>query len=336
MRVCFLLSFIGGLLAFEALRADTIAPPGTETTVSSNGKFIFVMIPAVSLEVELKQYNPEHQKVVKAIRELYRKTGLYKNDGSKEPLWTVDWYDGVAIAADGIYMVRYDGSNDLIDQNQWNVPVSREELKQRAFTIYAKDKPIRSFTIDELVDEPKLLKKSVSHFRWEKKTKIVENKNYFQVDTLDRNRVVIDLTNGAILEKKKIPKNSTIPEGSEIKPETEWFGHSAGEAEYKLCGDTPIVTQAQFEKLWKALKPSDPVLKIDFAKRFVRVWASQYGIISRIGFIAEEDGEEVRNFCETTSNPANAADAFGYAIGVFSLEHLELADGKVILKSSHP
>ena len=38
----------------------------------------------------------------------YTQSGLYRNDGSRDPLWTFDWYAyNVDVAADGVHLVRH-------------------------------------------------------------------------------------------------------------------------------------------------------------------------------------------------------------------------------------
>src|SRR6516162_11460738 len=76
-------------------RADKPATPATRTEIIANGKFLFVMLCPLALETEQG----------KAIRAKYPESGLYKNDGSKEPFWTVDWYrEKVTVASDGVHM----------------------------------------------------------------------------------------------------------------------------------------------------------------------------------------------------------------------------------------
>lgn len=95
-----------GFVCAAPVHADSIAPPYTYKKFSNDGKFVFVMIPRTSLENELQFWNEETKKVIKSIREMYPKSGLCKNDGSKEPLWTVDWYEySVQVSNDGVHIV---------------------------------------------------------------------------------------------------------------------------------------------------------------------------------------------------------------------------------------
>ena len=79
----------------------------------------------------------------------YPVSGLYRNDGSLEPLWSVPWYSfSVAVADDGEHLVRY---------GPW--PSSTAEL---AVAFYRRGELIRAYRIDELVRSPEVLPRSVS------------------------------------------------------------------------------------------------------------------------------------------------------------------------------
>jgi hypothetical protein len=95
-------------LAGEAC-ADSFGPPSSFKTVSANGKFVVVMISPLSMEAELAAFNEEHKKTVTAIRKTYPKSGVYKNDGTSVPLWTIEWYGSAEVSGDGKYLVRFRG-----------------------------------------------------------------------------------------------------------------------------------------------------------------------------------------------------------------------------------
>jgi hypothetical protein len=190
----------------ESSRADKPAPPHTYKELSADKKFVFVMIAPGSVEDELKGYNENYQKVVKDIRDVYSKTGLYKNDGSKDPIWTIDWYrHSVSVASDGVHLVRF-GRWPVLEGHfkDKDFTITKNDMKQEAFSIFSKGKLVRSFSIGELVDDPKRLSISVSHFMWLEESRINDGKGLFDVTTLDRNRFLIELATGKIVEKKKL------------------------------------------------------------------------------------------------------------------------------------
>src|SRR5688572_14539739 len=94
-RTC---SFVAGLVAFAALLAcpaalaDSPARPSSYTAISPNEKYLFVMIAPMKAEDEAADWIDEKAAEILAIRKKYTQSGLYLNDGSTKPLWTVDWY----------------------------------------------------------------------------------------------------------------------------------------------------------------------------------------------------------------------------------------------------
>ena len=205
MRAFNALAIVGLFLCIEVAHADKPAPPVTYTELSADKGFVFVMISPEPLETELKWYNENHQRVVMAIRGVYQKTGLYKNDGAKKPRWTVDWYrDSVSVASDGIHLVRYGNwpelgwSNDNDHQE-----INTSALSQEAITILANGKIVQTYSIGELIDDPKQLSQSMSHFTWLAKARIVDDEKQLVVITEDHNLIILDLASGKILEKRK-------------------------------------------------------------------------------------------------------------------------------------
>ena len=204
MRSLAILSLILLLWLASPTRADKPAPPGTYTSESADGRYVFVMLSPEATEVELKWYNEDHQKVVQSIRARYAKSGLYKNDGSKDPLWTVDWYrHSVLVASDGLHLVRLGDwptlERRLKDKNR---TVTANDLKQEAFTLFARGKLAKTFTIGDVVIAPQRLKMSVSHFMWLQNARIDDAKGRLEVATLDGNRVALEFATGKVVKLK--------------------------------------------------------------------------------------------------------------------------------------
>lgn len=207
MRTGALFLSLLGLCGFATdSRADKTGPPTTYKTGSADGKFVFVMRAPGTTEDELKFGNENHQKLVKEIRDTYPKSGLYKS-GSQEPLWTVDWYkSSVRVASDGVHLIRFGGPHVLEERtkDKKERAITNNDLKQEALSVFAKGKLLREFSVGDLVDDPKQLRMSVSHFMWMKQTKILDDKQQLEVLTLDGNRVLIDIATAKIVEKGKV------------------------------------------------------------------------------------------------------------------------------------
>lgn len=86
----------------------------------------------------------------------YPQSGMYRNDGSTIPLWTVDWSAYVILPSDGIHVIR---------RGPW--PRLEEGYNAEAITFFANGKPLRSYQVRDLVDCPWLLPQTASHYRWE-------------------------------------------------------------------------------------------------------------------------------------------------------------------------
>lgn len=130
-------------LAARTARADQegrILPYQIE---SADGRFVFVMA---------KHCWPRQQGAEEEPIGPYTKSGLYKNDGSTIPLWTVDWCGRVLLPSDGIHVIR---------SGPWASWGGDE-----AFSFYSRGRLLRTYRVGDLVDWPELLPHSVSHLKW--------------------------------------------------------------------------------------------------------------------------------------------------------------------------
>jgi hypothetical protein len=206
MRVSLFLTVVAVLCFAGGSRADKIGSPQSYKVVSADGKFVFVMLTLQPAEEELKVAEGNKSEI-KTIRDTYKKSGLYKNDGSTEPLWTVDWYSReAAVASDGVHVVRFAGPHtyeERLNPDRTKRVLTENDLKKEALSIFAKGKLVREFSIADLVDDMKSLRKTVTFFRWMKQSKIDDDKGQLEVVTLEGNRIRIDLATAKIVEKKK-------------------------------------------------------------------------------------------------------------------------------------
>jgi hypothetical protein len=170
-------------------QADKIGPPTSHKVASADGKFVFVML------------------VPKAETfEDYTRSGLYQQ-GSNKPLWTVDWYaQRVAVASDGVHVVRFAGPHtyeERLNPDRSKRVITEKDMKKEALTIFAGGKLVKEFAIGDLVEDTKGVVRSVTFFRWQKESRIVDDKKQLEVVTLDGTRVLIALPTGKIVERKK-------------------------------------------------------------------------------------------------------------------------------------
>jgi hypothetical protein len=133
------------LLASINVYADSeivFQPYSLET---ADKKYIFVMLGNIGPQGDLLRQSGK-----------YPLSGLYLNDGSRTPLWTVDWPGFVILPADGIHLVR---------RGPW--PRHEEGYNDEALSFFAKGKLLKRYSVRDLVDFPWLLPRSVSHYAWE-------------------------------------------------------------------------------------------------------------------------------------------------------------------------
>src|SRR5262245_23170642 len=106
VRRRWLFAFVGLAAASPAL-ADSPARPRSYKEVAPGGKYVFGMIAPGTVEDDVRRWNEETAADLREIRRVYTQSGMYRNDGSAEPIWTVDWYaHGVDLTPDGVHLIR--------------------------------------------------------------------------------------------------------------------------------------------------------------------------------------------------------------------------------------
>jgi hypothetical protein len=180
------LSIVALLAVSSGVVADSPAPPTTYEVVSADQKLVFVMIPPYSLDEELRFWNEEYGEKVRQIRTVRGVSGMYRNDGTSEPLWTVSWYAGGAeIFSDGVHLVRH---------GPW-----ASKLSDEAVSFFAKDKLLRTYRVSDLIKDKRRLKRSISHFEWGTDKRLDDAKLRYTLLTVERKCYVFDVTTGQII-----------------------------------------------------------------------------------------------------------------------------------------
>lgn len=175
----------------ETVYGDSPAPPSTYTTISPGGEYIFVMLAPGSFVATETHYPQAEQ--LRRIREKYKQSGLYRNDGSTDALWTVDWYAfSVAICSDGVHLVR---------PGPWP-----STSRQEAVSFFAGGKLLKSYRINQLVDLPILMPRSISHFAWRAAATLNDDKKIYHLRTLHGETYRFDVTTGRITFSFRPPR----------------------------------------------------------------------------------------------------------------------------------
>lgn len=206
MRWFVLLSLLFVTLIFPSFaRADSPIPPHDYTEITGGGKYIFVMLTRDKPSSASNQSGTRNQD--ETIRKTYTESGLYLNDGSTTPLWTIDWYAlEVEVSSDGHSLVR------------WGPWPSINNYGELALAFYTDGKQIQYYQVDNLVALPQTLPESVSHYQWRnygKPATFDDQQHQLSVETLNGERYVFDVRSGDIVRKEAVaiptPTASTAP-----------------------------------------------------------------------------------------------------------------------------
>jgi hypothetical protein len=337
MRVCFpVLPSSLLLIAVVTVRADSFLPPSSYREKSADGRYVFVMIPPdITLDDELKPFNDGPGRAVKdeirAIRGKYQRSGLYPNDGSADPLWTVDWYKSrVVVPSDGVHLVAFPGPHRRTGNRENKV--TADDLKQVGLEFYAKGKLIREAPIAEYVDRTGPLSATWSHFGWCEEARADDTNGRLIVTTLDDNRIAVDLATGTVVSKERLiraPKKAQEKVTPvRVEPTSKWFGQVADVAVAKRCPEAAITTAAEFERVWKALRGSEKVPAVDFGKAFAVVRTDTNSKLTDLTLHAVAGEAWVSEVGE--SEVGKDIDGFSYALFVFPRGVVNVEAGRMV------
>ena len=178
------------LLAPGVAYADSERGPSPYAQPTSNGIYLFVMlVPGETVPNEIPLWDPARGTVA-TIPARFPSSGLYLNDGSTAPLWTVDWYaHGVTVLSDGIHLIR---------RGPW-----AEDLSDEALSFFANGKLLRSYRINDFVDTSIALPHTVSHFMWEDDRVLDESNHTLVLTTLSKEVYTFDYTKGRIVSARR-------------------------------------------------------------------------------------------------------------------------------------
>jgi hypothetical protein len=174
------------MFANQLALADSVKLPYSYVKPTPDGKHLFVMISPRSPEDDASAWIESTGQEIRRIRNAFKQSGLYLNDGSATPIWTVNWYAyDVAPLSDGVHLVR---------PGPW---ASSSDSEAVAF--FANGKLVRSYTVGDLVAVPALMPHSVSHFTWRSEEHLNDQYKTYTIKTKHGERYTIDVTTGQIL-----------------------------------------------------------------------------------------------------------------------------------------
>jgi hypothetical protein len=232
---CRLPVFVAGLLAFgltaetSRVLADSPNIPRSYRVVAPGKKYVFVMVVPWAEEEANGWLSEEAKAEIREIHSVYQRSGMYRNDGGAEPLWTVDWYaDYAEIASDGIHLVRLRPWRYLMT---YGPDAEAKSFDQEAVSFFERNHLLGTYSIRELVSDPYLLH-TTTHFQWLAENSIrglqlfAENESEgpailpknlsderreYSLSTQDGNRFVFDMNTGKIKSSVRMPEAKPLP-----------------------------------------------------------------------------------------------------------------------------
>jgi hypothetical protein len=165
--------------------ADSPAPEWDYIVEVGDGQFVFVML---SIPGDRTAYGQGGAIQDEEIRAKYNRSGLYHNDDTVVPIWTVNWYAfRVDITFDGKHLVRW---------GPWAFFDNYDEL---ALEFYENGQLLKTYLVSDIVSDPEKLPHSVSHYTWAAEAEFDENQKKLFLKTENGEEYLFDVTTGGII-----------------------------------------------------------------------------------------------------------------------------------------
>jgi hypothetical protein len=205
------LIFVGAIslvLTSPAL-AQPVTPKLSYNYPTTDGRYELVMLGTGGLPVT---YPAAVRDTDATLRATYKKSGLYPVGNTTDPLWTTDEYWDYPASAfpDGVHAARIHGGHTVVRRavlvpTDGRLPADAERaaLDAPAVTFYARGKPLRAYTVRELVSDPDALPHGPERVLWCETWMLYPETMRCSVETTDGNVIVFDVTTGEIIGRMK-------------------------------------------------------------------------------------------------------------------------------------
>lgn len=222
MRVSFVVMLLVSMNATAQKPVDPPqAPPGQGKGIidqplsyykpTPSGRFLYAVVG--DPEVEAKIFEGKKKEEFRLFREKFPKSGLYPADGGA-PIWTIDdgiftHHDYLYLGNDGDRVIRLEGDwwrTKAFSTTRKMLPSEEVErqLNQVGLRFFLKGKPVRSYTIRELVENPDALPQTPEHLLWTTGGILNESTGRFLLYTHDDRRIVFNAETGEILSREAV------------------------------------------------------------------------------------------------------------------------------------
>lgn len=152
------------------------AAPYSHVKTSDDKKFLFVMITPIDPTLGKRCCTTPGQIEERRLRETYPSSGMYLNDGSTTPLWTVDWWArDVIVPSDGEHVISFGKPHEMTGE---------------ALTFFRRNEVLRSYTLGELAEKKQLIPGPSGEHIWLNKTWLKRTKSHLVVETVDVSKVL--------------------------------------------------------------------------------------------------------------------------------------------------
>jgi uncharacterized protein (TIGR03067 family) len=129
----------------------------------------------------------------------------------------------------------------------------------------------------------------------------------------------------------KLPKlDQPVGEEIQITPIVQWAGVSRDPDLKKKCPEGPVVSQTEFETVWKALRGDELTPKVDFTGAFVQIRSGGLGKFPLVGTGLTLDPAGKLGTMSAIGH--REVDGTGYVIAVFQRDVVDAVDGKIVPK----
>ncbi len=165
--------------------------PNSYQDIVGNDQYVFVMLVENS------------ESLISSSGEQYPSSGLYRNDGSNNPLWTVDWFAfTVYVSSDGQHIARMGPWPSLKGKRE-------PDVQELAVAFYENGELLKRYIISDLISKPKSLPSSVSHFEWKKDVSFDDTLERLTIITTEENKYVFDIKSGEMVMEAMSTTDST-------------------------------------------------------------------------------------------------------------------------------
>ncbi|MEW6083627.1 MAG: hypothetical protein AB1607_03430 [Chloroflexota bacterium] len=235
--------------------ADSAVPPFDFAIFTADKKYIFVMLvpPEETTRTgELSPNGPPYYPTViydsdepwingteqadDSLRIKYPCSGLYKNNGSNRPIWTVDWYSySVYLFPDGEHLIRLGPWNSIEFEN------GEPSFNGLAFAFYKNGVEVAQYKVKDVVKDTNAISFSVSHYMWLKDQHIDKSNGLLYVETRDNQKYTYDVREMA----RSIKGHETS-----CKPNHKYVPENTSNSQYTVTGAAFAVILATGVIFW--------------------------------------------------------------------------------------